>query len=197
MSSFKTTGNTSSYLRRVISAMNGPNSVEVGFFEGATYPDGTSLPMVAAINEFGGTINIPAHSTTLYRKVLKSGAFSKGGQFVKASKSNFSTTHQVPAHSVTIPSRPFFRNALKSVQPKIGPVIQAMFVGSETPPKKEKILKSVGTLIQQEIQESIRTLMTPPNAASTVARKGFNNPLIETGHMLRSVAFQIREDAAP
>lgn len=27
--------------------------VDVGFAEGSTYPDGTSLPMVAALNEFG------------------------------------------------------------------------------------------------------------------------------------------------
>lgn len=28
-------------------------TLSVGFLEGATYPDGTSVPMVAAINEFG------------------------------------------------------------------------------------------------------------------------------------------------
>ncbi|NKI68957.1 hypothetical protein GN109_05955 [Collimonas pratensis] len=28
-------------------------TVETGFLEGATYPDGTSVPMVAALNEFG------------------------------------------------------------------------------------------------------------------------------------------------
>jgi HK97 gp10 family phage protein len=28
-------------------------SVEVGFMEGATYPDGTSVPLVAALDEFG------------------------------------------------------------------------------------------------------------------------------------------------
>jgi hypothetical protein len=28
-------------------------SVQIGFLEGATYPDGTSVPMVAAIQEFG------------------------------------------------------------------------------------------------------------------------------------------------
>ena len=30
-----------------------PAVVEVGFLEGATYPDGTSVPLVATINEFG------------------------------------------------------------------------------------------------------------------------------------------------
>lgn len=31
----------------------GKQTVKVGFFADATYPDGTSVPMVAAINEFG------------------------------------------------------------------------------------------------------------------------------------------------
>lgn len=35
-------------------------SVEVGFLEGATYPDGTSVPLVAAVQEFGApSRNIP------------------------------------------------------------------------------------------------------------------------------------------
>ena len=34
------------------------SSVQIGFMEGATYPDGTSVPLVAALNEFG----VPAHN---------------------------------------------------------------------------------------------------------------------------------------
>lgn len=36
---------------------SGGSTVRVGFLEGATYPNGTSVPMVAAINEFGA----PSH----------------------------------------------------------------------------------------------------------------------------------------
>lgn len=32
---------------------NKPAVLEVGFLEGATYPDGTSVPLIAALNEFG------------------------------------------------------------------------------------------------------------------------------------------------
>ena len=34
-------------------------SVEIGFLEGATYPDGTSVPLVAAMNEFGNSKSPP------------------------------------------------------------------------------------------------------------------------------------------
>ncbi|HEX2753725.1 MAG TPA: hypothetical protein VHP34_11595 [Alphaproteobacteria bacterium] len=36
------------------------SSVDIGFLDGATYPDGTSVPMVAAVQEFGAPArNIP------------------------------------------------------------------------------------------------------------------------------------------
>lgn len=34
-------------------------AVEIGFLEGATYPDGTSVPLVAAMNEFGNEHSPP------------------------------------------------------------------------------------------------------------------------------------------
>lgn len=38
---------------RELSQVAKPATLRVGFLEGATYPDGTSVPMVAAIQEFG------------------------------------------------------------------------------------------------------------------------------------------------
>jgi hypothetical protein len=40
-------------LAHIAANVSKASSVEVGFLEGATYPDGTSVPMVAAIQEFG------------------------------------------------------------------------------------------------------------------------------------------------
>lgn len=50
------------FLRRAEAAQRrgGVKSVEVGFFDSARYPDGTSVPMVAAVHEFGSPrMNIP------------------------------------------------------------------------------------------------------------------------------------------
>ncbi|MEY4296116.1 MAG: hypothetical protein RLY82_1804, partial [Pseudomonadota bacterium] len=44
-------------LERIAKEMSG--TVSVGFFPGATYPDGESVANVAAINEYGGR-NTPA-----------------------------------------------------------------------------------------------------------------------------------------
>ena len=40
-------------LKAISAKINRPGTLRVGFLEGATYPDGTSIPMVAAVNEFG------------------------------------------------------------------------------------------------------------------------------------------------
>lgn len=43
----------SAYLNRLAAKVKGDPSVKVGFLSGASYPDGTSVALVAAINEFG------------------------------------------------------------------------------------------------------------------------------------------------
>lgn len=40
-------------LRDINANIDKASSVDVGFLEGATEPDGTSIPMIAAIQEFG------------------------------------------------------------------------------------------------------------------------------------------------
>jgi hypothetical protein len=40
-------------LKEIVDRLNKPNTLKVGFFEGAKYPDGTSVAMVAAIQNYG------------------------------------------------------------------------------------------------------------------------------------------------
>lgn len=51
----------------------------------------------------------------------------------------------------------------------------------------EKTLKDVGNLMKEDIQQAINTWTTPANSEYTIQKKGFNSPLRETMHMLRSV----------
>jgi hypothetical protein len=55
----------------------------------------------------------------------------------------------------------------------------------------EKSLNAMGLLIKDQLQESIRSLKDPPNAPSTIKRKGFDSPLIDTGTMLNSVDYEV------
>ena len=55
----------------------------------------------------------------------------------------------------------------------------------------KKALGWLGKLHQGQIQGYIKDLDTPPNAPSTIARKGADNPLIDTGQLRRSIDFKV------
>jgi hypothetical protein len=175
-------------LENIAKGMGG-GEVEAGFMAGSKYPDGTPTAAVAFWNEFGGTFTIPAHDVTLYRSIDATGDFAHQGRFVKKSKANFATTHHVEAHQVTRPPRPFFRTMIAENSGDWPKKMAALT-------KKEgyngkKVLGTMGQLIKGQIEKSINDLMNPPLAKSTIRRKGFSKPLIETSHMLNSVDYKV------
>ncbi|MEI7410060.1 hypothetical protein [Pectobacterium aroidearum] len=180
------------YLEEMEKNLSTGSGLKVGFLEGATYPDGTSVPMVAAVNEFGGSINIPARTHTIYRKVNEKTGNIDNYRFVKASKANLAQEVQIPAYTITVPPRPYFRNMIADKSPGWGNQMGKIMV--ETNYDAKKSLSMMGEVIQSQLKESIISLEDPPNAYSTSAKKGFNDPLIDSGHMLNTVDYEVGED---
>ena len=173
-----------------LASAGGQPSVSVGFLEGSSYPDGTSLPLVAAIQEFGGTIKREPGQVTVFRKMSGDGThFLRNGRFVKRRDSNFSTTHATPAYSSTIPPRPYFRNMIKQNGPGWPKAIALLLKNNEY--NAAKVLGLVGQLIKGQLQQSILSNTPPPNAPSTIARKGHSRTLVDSGHMVQSVDYEI------
>lgn len=56
----------------------------------------------------------------------------------------------------------------------------------------QDVLQKVGVYAKGIIQQEISDGDFAANAPSTVARKGFDKPLIDTGHMRQSVNFEIK-----
>lgn len=54
-------------------------------------------------------------------------------------------------------------------------------------------LHRLGTYAKADVQRKIRALKTPPNAPSTIAKKGSRNPLIDTGRLRQSIEYTIGE----
>jgi hypothetical protein len=163
--------------------------LRLGFLEGSTYPDGTPTAQIAAIQEFGATIKVEAHQTTIFRKIDKSGEFMKNGRFVKQNLSNFATTHDVPEHTVTIPARPYFRHMIEAKSSRWGEAMAKNLKATDY--DANATLARMGDSISGQLQRSIRDLYDPPLAPSTIRAKKDDKPLIETGHMLNSVAFEV------
>jgi hypothetical protein len=70
---------------------------------------------------------------------------------------------------------------------EVGKVIKAVdFDGG-------KALQLMGERIKDQLQGSIRELVEPPLSPYTIKKKGFDKPLIDTGHMLNSVDYDVKE----
>ena len=173
-------------------AMQG-TEVRVGWFEENKYANGQSVAGIMAQNEYGGAIAVPARTTTIYRSVdEKTGDFKNGGKFVKASKSNFATTHEVPAHTITIPSRPLMRQTASVVNQKIGGFLNRRVADvMKGKLEAEQVPKLIGEAVLNEISNQFKSGGFVPNAPSTVAKKGFNKPLIDSAIASQSVQAKV------
>jgi hypothetical protein len=133
-------------LEELARRMGGPRTLKVGFLKGGAYEDGTSLPMVAAANEFGR----PDHNQ---------------------------------------PPRPFFRNMIAARSPTWGKMASVLLKRNGL--DVDAMFDTMGQEIVGRVQESINNLMEPPLAQSTIDRKGFAKPLIETSFMVKHVSFEV------
>ena len=90
--------------------------------------------------------------------------------------------------TVRIPPRPFFRGMIAQDSGRWGSLLAGFLRGSYN---SVRALRLMGEHIKDELQQSIVRFTTPENAPSTVKRKGFNKPLIDTGVMQRAVDYEV------
>lgn len=91
--------------------------------------------------------------------------------------------------TIRAPARPFFRTMVESKSPRWG--IGLGNALRKTNYDGRAALAIVGEGIRGQLRQSIRDWNEPPNSPATVARKGFNKPLIDTALMLRSAEYQV------
>ena len=134
-------------LRAISENISKTATLRVGFLEGATYPDGTPVAMVAAIQEFG-------------------------------------------APRAGIPPRPFFRNMIARKSPEWPDAIGALLKANNY--DLARTFAQAGEAIAGQLRQSIVDTNSPALAESTVRRKGFSKPLVDTGQMLNSVDHEVK-----
>lgn len=169
-------------LARMSAQFNEAHTLKVGFLEGATYEDGTPVAAIAVLQEYGAEINVARHNATVHRIGGK-------GKFVKKDIATTHTDVMVPAHTITIPPRPFFRNMIAD-KSKEWPKALALAMKA-TKGNAGLSLAMLGEGIRGQLKKSIRDFSDPPNAPSTIKKKGFNDPLIDKGTMQNSVDFEV------
>lgn len=131
-------------LNKIAAELDKGGTLKVGFLAGATATDGQSIPLRAALNEFG---------------------------------------HE------NVPPRPFFRNMIAAKAGEWPDAIAGLL--KSTNYDVEKTLHLAGEGIKGQLTQSILDLWEPPLSPVTIARKGFDKPLIESSDMIRAVASEV------
>lgn len=96
-----------------------------------------------------------------------------------------------------IPERSFIRSTMDKQRPALLVMNRKLFFEmSAGRMSTRRALNILGLKITSEIKKTITRLKTPPNAPSTIRRKGSSNPLIDTGQMRQSIRHEIVLDGS-
>jgi hypothetical protein len=89
-----------------------------------------------------------------------------------------------------IPPRPFFRGMIAAHKGEWPNAMAALL--KENNYDAARVLQLTGEAIAGQLRQSIVDTNSPPNAPSTIARKGAAKPLVDTGHMLASIDYEVK-----
>lgn len=89
----------------------------------------------------------------------------------------------------TQPPRPFFRRMIAKYSGEWAAAIAGLLQANDL--DAVKALDLAGAAIAGQLRQSIVDLVSPPLAPSTIRRKGFSKPLVDSGVMLNSVDHEV------
>ena len=92
--------------------------------------------------------------------------------------------------TATIPARPFFRNTIAEKQGEWADKAAELLKQSDD---TNHALALIGEGVKGDIVETIQNFREPENAPSTVKRKGFDKPLVDTGDLWRAIQSEVVE----
>ena len=94
-----------------------------------------------------------------------------------------------------VPSRPFMATTFrkKSFTAEYAKAMAEVATQALTLGRGEnRLLGNLADLVRKTMQNTIRDWTTPPNSPEWAAKKGRNDPLVDTGKMLNSVKSKVR-----
>lgn len=90
----------------------------------------------------------------------------------------------------TIPPRPFLAPAIDKGSPQYRRLAEIMLpkvIAGEM--DMSTLLEQMGNLAEGHVKQEITDLRTPPNSKATIAAKGSDNPLIDSGNLRQSIRY--------
>lgn len=174
-------------LAKELGALKSNKVVTVGIHEEAGDVESGDLTMagLGAMLNFGATIKHPGG--TSYGYASKAAADRDEVRFLKKGAGYMELGVTQP-HNIDIPAREWLEPGVMKATPEVLLTIQD---GMEAGQSMDQILETVGVVAAAAVKVYMTDLKTPPNAASTIRKKGSNNPLIDEGHLRSSVTHKV------
>lgn len=166
------------------------------------------MALIANSHEFGATIKpkhgkyltIPIHARAKGRRVSdfpnlvrnwKRGG--KPGKLLGVREGDVFTPYFVLTEKVVIPERSFLRSTLdeelNDIADKVGDL--TVRCANEGVPL-QTLSDAIALELRGKVQNKMRDIRTPANTPLTSKMKGSNNPLIDSGHLLRSIEYKVK-----
>ena len=96
-------------------------------------------------------------------------------------------------YGIGVPRRPFMSASRNKIESECTPIMKAMGRTGVSVKAALNLMKASGEKGKSVIQKKIIDFSTPPNSPKTIALKGESNPLVWTGHMVRSTTYAVRK----
>lgn len=123
---------------------------------------------------------------------VKVGVLGKSGSkmVVTAATNEFGTTKAGARHNVTIPARPFLRpvGTNKELAAFVAGQLKAI-LRVPNPEDPRRALGKIGEKAVALVRQNIASHPPPPNAPSTIEKKGSSGTLVDTGRLRQSIAW--------
>ena len=183
-------GNAKDAIEKALKEFMTDKYVTVGIHEdaGQHEDDGITNAQLGAVHEFGANINHPGG--TSYGYSTKQAADDGEVRFLKKG-AGYAELGVTGAHAIKIPARPWLAPGVESGNEEYLKIIAD---GIENKKPLDKLLNIVGVVAVGKVQQYMTELRSPPNAKSTIAKKGSSNPLIDTGALRQSVTFKVTSE---
>ena len=126
----------------------------------------------------------------LNKKVVEVGILSStDGEIIL-----IASVHEFGAPSVNIPERSYIRAGFDKYKEEIADFADTLvdkYLHGNL--ELDTMLNTIGEYAVSKIRRYMVDLQDPPNRPSTIEQKGSSNPLIDTGHLLQSISYRIKE----
>lgn len=167
--------------------------VTIGIHEEAGNVESGDINMatLGAVLNFGADINHPGG--TSYGYATKEAASRGEVRFLKTG-TGFKQLGVTKPHTITIPARPWLEPGVQSQTREYISVIES---GASQDLPTVAILDKIGVIAQGAVRIFMTELQDPPNAKSTIRKKGSSNPLIDTGALRQSVTYVVHSGKLP